>query len=268
MSPRVLVTNDDGIDAVGIRVLAAALAARGLDTVVAAPRVDSSGTSAALTATEDDGRVLIDRRDLDGLTAYAIAGSPAYITLLGLHGAFGPAPDLVVSGINRGANAGRAVLHSGTVGAALTASAAGCRAMAVSLDILSASAATTASGGAVMRMSEADEAARNWRTAARAAVDLVDGLLALPAGVVLNVNAPDVPPDRLRGVRQASLAAFGQVQMTVVESGEGFVRTALEQNGERLVPGTDLAALADGFASVTALRALGELSDVEIAGVS
>jgi 5'-nucleotidase len=255
MSPRVLVTNDDGIDAVGIRVLAEALRARGLDVVVAAPRIDSSGTSAALTATEDDGRVLIAHGDL----GYGIAGSPAYITLLGLRGAFGPPPDLVVSGINRGANAGRAVLHSGTVGAALTASAAGCRAMAVSLDILSPENATTASGGAVMRMTEADEAARNWSTAAATAVDLVDTLLAAPAGVVLNVNAPDLPAERLRGVRRATLAAFGQVQMAVVETGEGFVRTALEESGEQLVPGTDLAALAEGYATVTALRALTEL---------
>ena len=89
---RVLVTNDDGIDAVGIRVLAAALAARGLDPVVAAPRTDSSGTSAALRATEEDGRVPIARRDLDGLAGYAIDGSPAYITLLALRGAFGPSP--------------------------------------------------------------------------------------------------------------------------------------------------------------------------------
>jgi 5'-nucleotidase len=259
MTARVLVTNDDGIDAVGIGVLAAALAARGFETVVAAPRIDSSGTSAALTATEDDGRVLVERRDLDGVPGYAIAGSPAYITLLGLHGAFGPAPDLVVSGINRGANAGRAVLHSGTVGAALTASAAGCRAMAVSLDILSPENATTASGGAVMRMTEADEAARNWSTAAATAVDLVDTLLAAPAGVVLNVNAPALPAERLRGVRRATLAAFGQVQMAVVETGEGFVRTALEESGEQLVPGTDLAALAEGYATVTALRALTEL---------
>ncbi|HTF08091.1 MAG TPA: 5'/3'-nucleotidase SurE [Asanoa sp.] len=264
---RVLVTNDDGIDAVGIRVLAAALAARGFDPVVAAPRVDSSGTSAALHATEDDGRVLIERRDLDGLVGYAIAGSPAYITLLGLGGAFGAPPDLVFSGINRGANAGRAVLHSGTVGAALTASAAGCRAMAVSLDILSAAAATTASGGAMVTMSPEDEAARNWHTAATTAVDLVDALLAAPAGVVLNVNAPDLPADRLRGVRRATLAAFGQVAMTVVESGEGYVRTAQRQSEQELLAGTDLAVLGEGYAAVTPLRALGEASDVRLPGL-
>ncbi|GIF71890.1 5'/3'-nucleotidase SurE [Asanoa siamensis] len=260
MSPRVLVTNDDGIDAAGIRALAGALRAAGFDTVVAAPNIDASGTSAALNATEEDGRVVIEERDL----GYAIAGSPAYITLLGLHGAFGPAPDLVVSGINRGANAGRAVLHSGTVGAALTASAAGCRAMAVSLDILSPAAATTASGGAVMTLSKEDEERRNWGTAAATAVDLVDALLAAPEAVVLNVNVPDLPADRLRGLRRAGLAAFGQVQMTVVETGQGFVRTALEESGERLVPGTDLAALAEGYATVTALRAL---SEVDLPGI-
>jgi 5'-nucleotidase len=264
---RVLVTNDDGIDAVGIRVLVAALAARDFDIVVAAPRVDSSGTSAALRATEDDGRVLIERRDLDGLVGYAIAGSPAYITLLALRGAFGPPPDLVFSGINRGANAGRAVLHSGTVGAALTASAAGCRAMAVSLDILSASNATTASGGGVVTLSPEDEAARNWASAAATAVDLVDALLAAPAGVLLNVNAPDLPADRLRGVRRATLAAFGQVVMTVVESGEGYVRTALRQSDQELVPGTDLALLGEGYAAVTPLRALGEATDVLLPGL-
>ncbi|GIF67502.1 5'/3'-nucleotidase SurE [Asanoa ishikariensis] len=268
MSPRVLVTNDDGIDAVGIRVLATALAGQGLDTVVAAPRVDASGASAALAATEDDGRVLFERHDLDGVPAYAISGSPAYITLLGLHGAFGPPPDLVVSGINRGANAGRAVLHSGTVGAALTASAGGRRAMAVSLDILSAADATTASGGAVATLSAAQEAARNWDSAARVAVGLVDALLAAPVAVMLNVNVPDLPADRLRGVRRATLAAFGQVVMTVVESGEGYVRTALRQSDQELTAGTDLAVLGDGYAAVTPLRALGEAGDVDLPGLA
>ena len=159
------------------------------------------------------------------------------------------------------------MLHSGTVGAALTASAAGCRAMAVSLDILSASNATTASGGGVVTMSPADEAARNWASAAATAVDLVDALLAAPAGVVLNVNAPDLPTDRLRGVRRATLAAFGQVVMTVVEAGEGYVRTALRQADQELVPGTDLALLGDGYAAVTPLRALGEATDVRLPGL-
>jgi 5'-nucleotidase len=168
--------------------------------------------------------------------------------------------------VNRGANAGRAVLHSGTVGAALTAAAAGIPGLAVSLDVLTAIAATAASGGAAVRtVNEADDAPRNWATAARLGVGLMS---ALTAGVVINVNAPDVPFDRLPGIRRATLARFGQVQMTFVEAGEGFVRTSVEASAEEFEPGTDLAVLADGYASVTAIRGLAELSDVELPGLS
>src|SRR5688572_27496371 len=135
---RVLITNDDGVDAPGLRSLARAAVAAGLDTVVAAPLREQSGMSAAMIATERDGRVVLEARDLvglDGTPAYGVAGSPGFIALIASRGAFGPAPGLVLSGINRGANAGRAILHSGTVGAALTAAARGARAMAVSLDV-------------------------------------------------------------------------------------------------------------------------------------
>ena len=88
--------------------------------------------------------------ELPDVPAYGVGGSPGFIALIALHGAFGPPPIVVLSGINRGANAGRAVLHSGTVGAAFTAAANGCRAMAVSLDVLSAGEATAASGGAAV----------------------------------------------------------------------------------------------------------------------
>ena len=83
----------------------------------------------------------------------------------------------MLSGINRGANAGRAVLHSGTVGAALTAATNGCRAMAVSLDVLSAGEATAAQRrrgrGAAARVRDAE---RHWGTAARVALDLLPRL--------------------------------------------------------------------------------------------
>src|SRR5262245_14158128 len=115
---RILVTNDDGIAAPGIRVLARAVADAGYDVTVAAPRYEASGMSAALTAVTKAGRIVLERRDLDGVPAYGVEASPSYIAMLACLGAFGPPPDLVVSGINRGANAGHAVLHSGTVGAA------------------------------------------------------------------------------------------------------------------------------------------------------
>ncbi|MFC7546120.1 5'/3'-nucleotidase SurE [Plantactinospora sp. GCM10030261] len=265
---RVLITNDDGVTAPGIRWLARAAVERGLDVVLAAPHREASGTSAAMTAVERDGQVVVEEHqfdDLPGVTGYGVAGSPGFITLIALHGAFGPPPELVLSGINRGANAGRAVLHSGTVGAACTAAANGCSAVAVSLDVLSAGEATAASGGAaVAAANKVHDHARHWSTAARVALDLLPRLIAAPAGSVLNVNTPDVPYERLRGLRRGSLADFGQVQMTVAEAGSGFVRTSLEETGAEIEPGTDVAWLNQGYASVTAIRAITEVTEVDL----
>ncbi|MFG2059214.1 5'/3'-nucleotidase SurE [Micromonospora sp. NPDC048930] len=271
MTPRILVTNDDGIAAAGIGALARAAVDRGLEVVVAAPLEEASGTSAALTAVEREGHVVVRDHPLPGLPgvpAYGVGGSPGFIALIAVHGAFGPPPSVVLSGINRGANAGRAVLHSGTVGAAFTAAANGCRAMAVSLDVLSAGEATAASGGAaVAAAARVRDPKRHWSTAARVALDLLPRLLAGPAESVLNVNAPDLPYGRLLGVRRGSLAGFGQVQMTVAETGHGFVRTSLEEPGQSVPPGTDLALLAAGYATVTAVRAVTEAADVDLSGL-
>ncbi|MGC5032260.1 5'/3'-nucleotidase SurE [Micromonospora sp. DT229] len=271
MTLRVLITNDDGIAAPGLHSLARAAVARGLEVVVAAPFEEASGTSAAMRAVEEEGRVVVHEHplpELDTTPAFAVGGSPGFIALIAVHGAFGPPPQVLLSGINRGANAGRAVLHSGTVGAAFTAVANGCPAMAVSLDVLSAGEATAASGGAaVAAAARVRDADRHWDTAARVALDLLPRLLTGPVASVLNVNAPDLPFGRLRGIRRGTLATFGQVQMTVAESGQGFVRTSLEQPGQAVQPGTDLALLAEGYASVTAIRALTEATDIDLSGL-
>ncbi|MFC0504097.1 5'/3'-nucleotidase SurE [Micromonospora costi] len=271
MTTRVLVTNDDGIGAPGILALARAAVDRGLDVVVAAPLEEASGTSASMTAVEREGHVVVRDHplpELPGVPAYGVGGSPGFIALIAMHGAFGPPPSLVLSGVNRGANAGRAILHSGTVGAAFTAAANGCRAMAVSLDVLSAGEATAASGGAaVAAAGRVRDAERHWSTAARVALDLLPRLTAAPPESVLNVNAPDLPHGRLRGVRRGSLATFGQVQMTVAETGHGFVRTSLQEPGQAAQAGTDVALLAHGYASVTAIRAVSEVGDVDLSGL-
>ncbi len=271
MTPRVLITNDDGIVAPGLRSLAQAVAGRGLELVIAAPREEASGSSAAMTAAERDGRVVVEEHHLDelpGVRTYGVAGSPGFIALIALHGAFGPPPTVVLSGVNRGANVGRAILHSGTVGAAFTAAANGCHGMAVSLDVLSAGQGTTGSGGAAMAApDQIYDDRRNWSTAARIAMELLPRLTAGPRESVLNINAPDTPYERLRGVRRGSLSGFGQVQMTVAEAGRGFVRTALEESGQTVEPGTDVAWLAAGYASVTAVRALTETSDVDLSNL-
>ena len=119
---RTLVVNDDGVHAPGIRHLAEVAREAGLDVVVAAPLRESSGSSAALTASQVDGRIVVERQSfegLDGVPVYGVDAAPGFIALIASRGAFGPPPALVVSGINRGLNTGHAVLHSGTVGAAV-----------------------------------------------------------------------------------------------------------------------------------------------------
>jgi 5'/3'-nucleotidase len=263
---RILVTNDDGIDSPGLRYLARAAAREGHDVVVAAPVTESSGSSAAMTAIEEHGKIILHKRELTGakhIAAYAVAASPAYIVLLALREAFGEVPAMILSGINRGANAGSAVVHSGTVGATFTGSYAGLHGLAVSLDVLSPRVASTRSGGAAMDViTEADDEKRHWSSAAELAVRLIPTLRHTAPGTVFNLNVPDLHLDGIRGLRRAALAQFGQVQMSIAEAGEGFVRTAVQAADELLEPQTDLAALAEHFAVVTPLRAPVEAADV------
>jgi 5'/3'-nucleotidase len=259
---RILVTNDDGVDAPGIRALAAAAHAGGHEVVVAAPHEEASGMSAALTAITVDGRIQVARRSATPYPIFSVTASPAYIAVLATLGVFGPPPELVLSGINRGANAGNAVLHSGTVGAALTAAGNGCRAMAVSLDVLNPMAGSVASGGAAIVVP--DDALLHWDTAAQVARDLLGWLAGAPERTVLNLNVPDRPRADVAGLRQARLAAFGQVQMAIADSGDDFVRTAVVTSGEPLVEGTDNDWLARGYATVTAIRPPTEAPGIRI----
>jgi 5'-nucleotidase len=250
---RILVTNDDGIDSPGLHALAAMAVRAGHDVVVAAPAEESSGAGAAVQAVDAGGRILMQERAGARTisSSFAVSATPAFIVLMATRGAFGPPPEIVLSGINRGANTGAAVLHSGTVGAAFTAVANGCRAMAVSLDTPPDPAADPAREP-------------HWATAAEVAGDL---LPLLTGPFVLNVNVPDVPAGDLRGVRRGHLAEFGTVQMTLVEQGEGFVRMSLEEVGERAEPGSDDGWLLDGYVAVTPLFPPGEAADVDLPGL-
>jgi 5'-nucleotidase len=195
---------------------------------------------------QEGGRFLVEERalvGLDGVKAYAAQAAPSFIALTASRGAFGPRPEVVLSGINRGPNTGHAILHSGTVGAALTASTHGCRAMAVSIDV-----------GDPMC----------WSTAAEVAGRVLPWLLEADPGVVLNLNVPNVAIDQLRGLRQARLASFGAVQTTVSEVGEGYVQLGYSDIDAEYEPGTDAQLLAEGYASVTALLAVCEASAVDV----
>ncbi|MEU4443859.1 5'/3'-nucleotidase SurE [Actinosynnema sp. NPDC050801] len=245
---RVLITNDDGIDSPGLIALARGAVAHGWTTVVAAPARESSGTSAGLTAAEDDRRVEVRRRELPGLPdvpAYAVSAHPGFIALVASQGAFGDPPDIVLSGVNRGANVGRAVLHSGTVGAALTAAINGARAMAVSLDV-----------------GLDPDVTHHWDTAVAVAAGLFDRVAALAPGAVLNLNVPNHA--EVGAPRRADLAEFGAVRTRVKDTDDGGIRLAAVLSEEALSPGTDAALLAEGQATVTPLRSVAEDPDIEV----
>ncbi|MCV7435206.1 5'/3'-nucleotidase SurE [Mycolicibacterium bacteremicum] len=245
--PRALVTNDDGIDSPGLHALAGAAVAAGLEVIVAAPAEQASGASAALTAVREDGRTVIERRDLpglDGVQAWAVHAQPGHIVAAALGGWFDPPPDIVLSGINHGANVGRAVLHSGTVGAALTAQIADTRALAVSLDV------------ALHPTGE-----RYWDTAAGLVAPVLDLLRDAPAGTVLSLNVPDRPAADLGPLRHARLARGGAVQTRVDEIGDGGLRLAEVEMADPPEEGTDSALLIAGHPTLTALRSPAEHHD-------
>jgi 5'-nucleotidase len=258
---RCLITNDDGIDSAGLRVLAEVALEAGFEVVVAAPMHESSGASASITAIEEDGHFVVEPRKVAGLedacTVLAVGGLPAFIALTGMRGAFGPAPDIVLSGINNGPNTGYAVLHSGTVGAALTASTFGARAMAVSLNVR-----TRTVSGAGIPASEL--ASPCWDTAAHFARRALPTLLESEPGSVFNINAPNIPLEQVRGFEPARLARFGAVQTNVAERGEGYVKVALAEIDAEYEPGTDAALLAAGYASITTLQAVCEAAAVRV----
>ncbi|MCC6435480.1 MAG: 5'/3'-nucleotidase SurE [Acidimicrobiales bacterium] len=183
--PLLLLTNDDGIDSVGLHVLARAMRTHG-DVLLVAPDSEYSGAGAALGALHLI-RPEVHETAVEGIDrAYAVSGPPALCTMFAALGAFGRVPDLVVSGINPGANVGRAVYHSGTVGAALTARGRGISGIAVSQEV--AELAVEGQGG------EESLGSQRWEDAAAIASIVVEALLrdGLPADpVVVNLNVPN-----------------------------------------------------------------------------
>jgi len=157
--------------------------------------------------------------------------------LLAIHGRFGERPDLVVSGPNHGANVGRVVLHSGTVGAALTAGANGIRGLAISLDV----------GLAPTEF--------HWDAAARAAVRVLDTVVAQAEGAVVNLNVPNRPGDA--ELIEAPLDPAGIVHTTTTEDDdEDSVRLALASATGLSVDESDADLLHRGYATVTSLAPL------------
>lgn len=267
---RIMVTNDDGISSVGLHHLARAMTRHG-EVVVVAPDREFSGAGAAVGAIHLM-RPEVHEARVDGITeAWAVSGPPALCTFFARLGAFGDPFDLVVSGINPGANVGRSVYHSGTVGACLTARNGGISGVAVSQAV---------TGWGVEGQGWDDMiAGQHWETAAAVADAFVAGLLAggLPnEPVVANLNVPNTPLADIRGwartiVEDEPIRAMSKAVLHPIEGQLGSYSVEMTYGTPiDLPPHTDGGALEAGLVSVSYLSRLAadprsDLGDAEAA---
>ncbi len=228
---RILVSNDDGYFSPGITLLAEGLAALGEVTVVA-PERDRSGASNSLTLD----RPLTVRRAANGF--WFVNGTPTDCVHIAVTGLLDPLPDVVVSGINLGANMGDDTIYSGTVAAATEGFILGIPSLAVSL---------------------ASKAGRHMQTAAEIAVQMVERFGRAPVGqaVLLNINVPDVPSREVVGVEVTRLGRRHKAEPVVkVDTPRGETAYWIGPAGDAQDegPGTDFHAVANRRVSVTPLQ--------------
>jgi 5'-nucleotidase len=228
---RILVSNDDGIHAPGIQCLA-----RHLRTVaqvqVVAPDRDRSGASNSLTLVHPLRAQELENGDM------GVDGTPTDCVHLAITGLLDREPDLVISGINAGANMGDDVLYSGTVAAAMEGRFLGLPAIAVSL--------------VGPRM-------QHYDAAARVVLNLLDRLhrVPLPAATILNVNVPDLPFEEIRGVQATRLGHRHKSEPVVKASdprGRPIYWVGPAGPEQDAGPGTDFFAVREGYVSVTPIQ--------------
>jgi 5'-nucleotidase len=235
---RILVTNDDGVESPGLKALATALANAGHDVTVFAPMDDRSGAGAAIGKVYGAAPPAVARTDwsdVPGVAVHALDAPPATAVMAACLGAFGEPPEVVASGINPGQNTGHLVLHSGTVGAALTAAVLDVPGLAVSLQF------------------DPDGTYR-WETAAAFAAQAVEWVAQPQAGAprVLNLNVPNLALEDVKGVREATLAAHGEVWIASADVSGGDLKIEFQGRGDA-APGTDVALVREGYVAVTPL---------------
>lgn len=232
--PRVIITNDDGIESPGLSALAHALA-DSVDLVVAAPDTDMSGSGTGIGRLDRSG-VELSVVDLDGLEAYTVAGPPGLAVMAAALGAFGRPPQLVVSGINAGVNTGHSIIHSGTVGAALTAHTFRSKGLAISL---------------------AQSEPWHWDTAAVIGAAAAEWLLARNATPsVLNVNVPGVPLGEVAGIHWADLDEFGYFRVANADVPDRRLQFVVSSASSGADPASDTALCARNYVAVTPLSSI------------
>ena len=237
---RILVTNDDGLHAPGLFALASALDAAGHELVLIAPEGDRSGSGAAIGNLGDGSYLRYRPMPLAGLEhveSYELEGPPALCVFAAHLRAFGPAPDLVASGVNPGLNTGRVTLHSGTVGAALTAANLGMSGVAVSI-------------------AGRESSVKHWDVAGEIGAQVITWLADAPTPTVVNLSVPDRAHADLADVRFGTLAPFGAVRAEVLERTDDRVELGLVPTGGQLPSDSDTALAEAGHPVVTALTGI------------
>jgi len=228
---RILLSNDDGYFAPGLAALARALAPLA-DITVVAPERDRSGASNSLTLD----RPLMLRQEPGGF--YYVNGTPTDCVHLAVTGMLDHTPDMVISGINHGANMGDDTIYSGTVAAATEGYLLGVPSIAVSL---------------------ANHNAQHFDTAARVVVELVQRIQAQPPTepMLLNVNVPDCAWADLGGIRVTRLGKRHKAEPVVKTTnprGQTVYWVGASGGAQDAGEGTDFHAVANGFVSITPLQ--------------
>jgi 5'-nucleotidase len=243
---RILITNDDGIGAPGLKVLgriAETVAGAGGEVWTVAPAFEQSGVGHCINYIKPSMMSELDER------RFAVEGSPADCVLAALGDILPGAPDLILSGVNRGNNAGENALYSGTLGAAIEGALQGVRSIALSQFY----------GPRNVELDDPFEAAGHHGAA------LVSRLMeGAPWGgegykLFYNVNFPPVPAAKVAGAAAVSQGYRGDgrmgVQPQTAPSGRRYLWVSGSAQGEPTGAGTDVTANLDGWISVTPMRA-------------
>lgn len=234
---RILITNDDGINATGIEALERIARTLSDDVWVVAPETDQSGVGHALTLNDP-----LRLRALGG-NRFAVRGTPTDCVIMGVRSVLPGPPDLVLSGINRGQNLADDVTYSGTVAGAMEGTLLGIRSIALS-----------------QAYGWDSKDAPLYQTAEHHAPSLLRQLIDIeaPAGTLFNVNFPDRLPDNVGGVAVTAQGKRDQGALFVDPRSDGrgnpYYWLAFKRQPHTLVQGTDLHAVDAGKISVTPLQ--------------
>lgn len=231
---RVLISNDDGIDAPGLKVLEKVMRKFAGDVWVVAPETEQSAASHSLTL-----RQPLRIRHVSG-KRYAVNGTPTDSVLMGVNQVMKDSPpDLVLSGVNRGGNLGEDVIYSGTVAAAMEGTLMGFPAIALSQ---------------VTR----DQHPVKWSTTEAWLPKVLKGLIQMsfPASVLVNVNFPDLPATKVQGIevtKQGKRKIGGDLQSGIDPRGDTYYWIGPQRVENRFKKGTDLEAINRGMVSISPL---------------